>query len=33
MIEQSKNVYKDKFLRRIVETDPELRQITLHKAV
>jgi hypothetical protein len=30
MIEQSKNVYKDKFLRRIVETDPELRQITLH---
>jgi hypothetical protein len=30
MIEQSKNVYKDKFLKRIVETDPQLRQITLH---
>jgi hypothetical protein len=30
MIEQNKNVYRDKFLKRIVETDPELRQITLH---
>lgn len=29
MIEKDKNVYKDKFLKRIVETDPELRQITL----
>ena len=30
MIEKSKNVHRDKFLKRIVETDPELRQITLH---
>jgi len=30
MIDQNKNIYKDKFLKRIVETDPELRQITLH---
>jgi hypothetical protein len=30
MIEKSKNIQKDKFLKRIVETDPELRQITLH---
>lgn len=29
MIEQNKNVYKDKFLKRIVETDPDLKQITL----
>lgn len=32
MIEQDGNIYKDKFLKRIVETDPELRQITLHDA-
>lgn len=30
MIEQNSNIYKDKFLKRVVETDPELRQITLH---
>lgn len=30
MIDQFKNIYKDKFLKRIVETDPNLRQITLH---
>lgn len=29
MIEKDKNVYKDRFLKRLVETDPELRQITL----
>lgn len=32
MIEQHKNIYKDKFLKRIVETDPELKQITLKDA-
>ena len=30
MIENSKNIYKDKFLKKIVETDPDLRQITFH---
>jgi len=32
MIEKSKNIYRDKFLKHLVETDPELKQITLHDA-
>jgi hypothetical protein len=32
MIEQANNIYKDKYLKRVVETDPDLRQITLHDA-
>ena len=30
MIEHSNNIYRDKFLKKIVETDPDMRQITLH---
>jgi hypothetical protein len=30
MIEKTNNIYNNKSLKRIVETDPELRQITLH---
>jgi hypothetical protein len=32
MIEQNKNINRDRHLKRIVETDPDLRQITLHDA-
>lgn len=32
MIEKDKNIYNDKSVKRLVETDPDLRQITLHDA-